>query len=307
MECRVLSDLGSLSMTADFGLGCLNAYVRLNSGQRIPLPWPRGWYVVLQELEADDDYTEEDIKRLGQYPCCEMQLTFVGRVVGDPVLVHGQQKKTLVVLAAEDGQVFCYVEEDGALYFVAKTFCELERVGLRAIDVLYCPRYLRSSAVKRAFRGLRRSGNAGREVVARYVTRHQGECLHLAYPEGAFLRLCNLKCFESSSNGGYMLRSLRQLFGKEVICLGTVDLRGEMPSSPSVLRWPPTRVPIVMADGGRVFCIDLINFRYVRLADGLAAFMCLGLRQLLENRRFTGDHEIHDTIPECPRGRQHDD
>ncbi|QQL09665.1 Ba42 [Baboon cytomegalovirus] len=307
MSYTVLSDLGSLSMTADFGPGCLNAYVRLNSGQRIPVPWPRGWYVVLQELEADDEYNQEDIRRLGQYPCCEMKLTFVGRVVGDPVLVHGQQKKTLIVLAAEDGQVFAYVEEDGALYFVAKTFCELERVGFRAIDVIYCPRYLRSPAVKRAFRGLCRSGNVGPEAVARYVTRHQGDCLHMAYPEGAVLRLCNLKCFENSSNGGYMLRSLRQLFGHEVVCLGTVDLRGEAPSSPPALRWSPTRVPIVMADGGRVFCMDLINLRYVRLADSLSTFMCLGLRQLLENRKFTGEHEIHDTIPECPRGRQHDD
>ncbi|AEV80572.1 tegument protein UL24 [Cercopithecine betaherpesvirus 5] len=307
MASSVLSDLASLAMTVDFGLGCLEAYLRLNSGQQIPLPWPRGWSLVLQELEADDDYGPEDIKRLGQYLCCETRLTFVGRVVTEPVLTHGQRKKTLIILTCGEGQVFCYVEEDCCLYYVARSFLELQRVGLRAVDAIYCPRYMRSSAVKRGFRGLLRAWDISGDALSRYVTRHHGDYLHLPYPEGACLRLCNLKCFETSSGYGFMLRSLRQHFGKQVICLGSVDLRGEVPSSPPLLRWPATRVPVVLADAGRVFCFDLVNLRYIRLADDLAAFMCLGLRQLLDNRRFTGEHELHDSIPECPRGRQHDD
>ncbi|QQL11259.1 Rh42 [macacine betaherpesvirus 3] len=307
MACQPMSDIESLAMSVEFGLGCVEAYVRLNSGQKIALPWPRGWYLVLQELEADDDYTAEDIRRLSYYLCCQTRLAFLGRVVGEPVLVHGQRKTTLIILVSEEGQVFCYVEEEFSLYYVAKNLSELQRVGLRAVDVLYCPRHIRSSALKRSFRRIRNAWKSGPEAVSRYVTRNHGNYLQLPYPEGACLRLCNLKCFEVTSTSGFMLRSLRSHFGDQVICLGTVDLKGEMPSSPCYVRWPVTRVPIVLVDGGRVFCLDLVNLRYIRLADDLTAFMCLGLRQLLNNRRFTGDCELHDTVPECPRGRQHND
>ncbi|AAM00674.2 tegument protein UL24 [Panine betaherpesvirus 2] len=301
---RHMTDLASLALTAEFGLGCLEAYVRINNNHEIPVAWPPGWSLVLQEPEVDEEFKPEDVKAWSYYLCCETRLAFVGRIIGEPVLSPDQQKKTIAFLVSEDGYVFCYVREDDAVYFIARNLMEFARTGLRAVESLHCLRYLGSSLVKRYFRPLRRAWSLGFDAVARFIIRNHGELLPLTYPPGAELRLCNLKCFESCVDGGHLLRAIKESFGSRVIGLGTVNLKGEQTPFP-YLRWPPERVPIVISYTGGVYACDIRSEQYIRLGDNLCMFMCLGLNLLFENRRFSGHNGVHDRVPDCPKGRQH--
>ena len=303
-SARHMSDLASLALTAEFGLGCLEAYVRINAGQVLPVVWPPGWNLVLQEIETDEDFKPEDVKAWSHYLCCRTRLAFVGRFVNEGVLSPDQQKKTAVCLISDEGYVFCYVREDTAVYYLARNLMEFARVGLRAVETLHCMRYLTSSLVKRYFRPLLRAWSLGLDTMARFIIRHHGQFMPLTYPPGTELRLCNLRCFENSVEGGHLLRNIKTAFGMRVLGLGTVSLKGENAPFPH-LRWPVDLIPIVVAYTGAVYACDVRDDRYIRVGDNLNTFMCLGLNLLFENRRFSGHNGIYDRVPDCPKGRQH--
>ncbi|AEV80885.1 tegument protein UL24 [Saimiriine betaherpesvirus 4] len=298
--------MDTVAVAAQIGPGCLAAYMRLHQGRQLALPWPADWSLVIGSLENDPEYEPQDIKRWNGYLCCEVTWRFLGRV--GCMSIMGLVGETLPILISNEGRVFCYGgKTDDAIYYVAEDMIEFSHIGLHHIERLHRPLYLKMPYVKQMFQPLRRSWNMGFDAVARFVIRNHGKRLPLSYPHSAELRLCNLRCFEASAFSGTMMRLARAFFGLRLIGIGTVDI--QQPTcrrEPSYYDWPKRVVPVFMVDDGRLFACDAGQAEYVRLADDITSFMCLGLTRYYANRRF-GCRQVgcHDRVPDCPKDCEH--
>ncbi|AEV80730.1 tegument protein UL24 [Aotine betaherpesvirus 1] len=300
----------TLAVAMQIGPGCLAAYMRMHEGRQVALRWPPDWSLVLSDLADDPEYGPRDVRRWNEYLCCKMEsLQFMGRA-GRLSTSGGFVGETLVLLISEEGRVFCYGgPQDDAVYYVAEDLIDFSQIGLHHVERLHRPQYLRNGYVKQEFESFIRAWAMGFDALARFIVRNQGRHLPMSYPYQSEMRLCSLRCFEASAFSGTMMRLARAYFGSRMIGLGTVDIQRKScrrRSKSVYYDWPKCVIPIFMIDDGRIFACDLLRADYVRLADNVSMFMCLGLTRYYSNRRFGGQKMgCHDRVADCPKDLKH--
>lgn len=283
-------DLRDLSVAVAMGAVQTSVYLHRAAGSHLRVAWPPGWCLVIRSADDASRSAAEDVRRCErEYDCCDTGFCFLGCFLNMLDVSEPSDERPYVGLPAmmsAYGELFCYSgPREDVLYRVADSVEEFMTVGLRRVESVYGDPALVPLYMRDAYCGLLELDGVGDlHKIATVVIRRHGDVLPVAYPHGARLRVCSLKCFEASACCGVLMRMAREAICDEHTGLGIVYVNSD--ERYRRCDWSKNRIPIFVAAKGWIYACDVPNCEYVRLARSFTAFVNMGLRYFYEDLRF---------------------
>uniref|UniRef100_A0AAU7E066 Protein UL29 n=1 Tax=Hipposideros bat herpesvirus TaxID=3141919 RepID=A0AAU7E066_9VIRU len=266
--------------------GYLSGYVKNHLGACLIVKWPKDSSLILSDMDAFADFTDEDLKRcqtdyLGHYEI----MTLVGYV--DFSIFR------YPIMVTENEHVYSYDRRGDCLYMLAFSFEEFAEIGLCRLDPV---RNVMGNMMKDRVRIDTDSKHSDKIRYAAsledfkdfmsikdqsyrmlYAKLNKGKHLRLAWPDDHYMMLTDA---QSAGVTCWELRYLQdRVTPREPICLmGIITSEGENPLFKNL--------GILISDSGSVYAHVMGSRHVVKISDSVRTFARVGLSWMVDRYRY---------------------
>lgn len=266
--------------------GYLSGYVKHHIGSRLVVKWPKGSSLILANVDAFADFTDEDVRRcqtdyLGHYEI----MTLVGYV--DFSIFR------FPIMATENEHVYSYDRKGDCLYMLAFSFAEFAEIGLCRLDPV---RNVMGNVIKDRVRIDTESKQSDKIRYAAslidfrdfmsikdqsyrllYAKLNKGKHLRLTWPEDHYMMLTDA---QSVGMTCWELRYLQdRVTPREPLCLvGIITSDGENPLFKNL--------GILISDAGFVYAHVIGSRHVVKISDSVRTFVRVGLSWMVDRYKY---------------------